>query len=208
MFDDPQPMPEFSMLVSNVAGGNSSDLTGQALSEWRARTSQPQVSRSVTGSHDGKVSGVPTLHQKDEYAAHPDRILPGLFIRKDAVTSNFIGRHPFASDASLTVGIEGLNSTGATIAFCVRESLESASATPITNTFDWLIEAGPHVDEAGITNKPEVTVYPLPPKDLAAKCIKGTPVSCIMRTKGWLTLFLSLLCTRPCILSDCLQKRI
>lgn len=94
----------------------------------------------------------------DSRGESTERILPGLFIRKDSVNSNFIG----------------LNSTGATVAFCMREALKSSSGLLGSVGLDWLLQAGVHVDEAGVNNSPGVDLCAqLPNKSVAEAAIEG-----------------------------------
>lgn len=119
----------------------------------------PSQVSSQRGNRDagGKVSGVESLHIVDGREESTERILPGLFIRKDTVNSNFIG----------------LNSTGATIAFCMRESLKSSSGLQGSVGLDWLMQAGVHVDEAGVPDSlgTDFCVQHLPNKSVAGAAI-------------------------------------
>lgn len=119
-----------------------------------------QVSSSRRGNREagGKVSGVESLAVGDGRGESSERILPGLFIRKDTVNSNFIG----------------LNSTGATIAFCMRESLKSTPGLGSVG-LDFLMEGGVHVDEAGVP-KSSVAGFcadQLPDRSVAGAAIEG-----------------------------------
>lgn len=124
------------------------------------RGSSSQISSSQRGNREagGKVSGMESLTIGDSRWESTERILPGLFIRKDAVNSNFIG----------------LNSTGATVAFCMREALKSSSGLLGSVGLDWLLQAGVHVDEAGVTNSSGVDLCAqLPNKSVAEAAIEG-----------------------------------
>lgn len=101
------------------------------------------------------MSGVDSLAGGDGRGESAERILPGLFIRKDTVNNNFIG----------------LNSTGAIIAFCMRESLKS---TPDLGV-DFLMEGGVYVDEAGVAKRPATDFCPrqLPEQSVARAAIEG-----------------------------------
>lgn len=123
------------------------------------RGSSSQVS-SQRGNREagGKVSGMESLTIGDGRGESTERILPGLFIRKDSVNSNFIG----------------LNSTGATVAFCMREALKSSSGLLGSVGLDWLLQAGVHVDEAGVTNNSGVDLCAqLPNKSVAEAAIES-----------------------------------
>lgn len=107
----------------------------------------------------GKVSGVDSLATGDDRDNSTERILPGLFIRKDTVNSNFIG----------------LNSTGAIIAFCMRESLKSTPGLAGSVGLDFLMEGGVHVDEAGVpkSSPPDSYADQLPEKAFAEAAVEG-----------------------------------
>jgi len=130
------------------------------------RGSSSQVSSSQRGNREagGKVSGMESLAIGDSRGESTERILPGLFIRKDSVNSNFIG----------------LNSTGATVTFCMREALRSSSGLLGSVGLDWLMEAGVHVDEAGIPNSSgtDLCAQPLPNKSVAEAAIDGKSRHC------------------------------
>ncbi|KAJ9659582.1 hypothetical protein H2198_002995 [Neophaeococcomyces mojaviensis] len=151
--------------VLSFAPPQSISSTDGNVSQWRPRRSyqspgaggQAVSTRLAANSKDGKVSGVYSLLPQPGSATVSERIPPGLFIRKDALTSNFIG----------------LNSTGATIAFCIRESLDAAPAMDKNHSFDWLVEAGSHVDEADVSGKWDASGYKLPSKEMAATSIKA-----------------------------------
>lgn len=119
---------------------------------------ESQTSLSQRGNREagGKVSGVESLDVGDIRGDSNERILPGLFIRKDTVNSNFIG----------------LNSTGATIAFCMRESLKSTHGLSGAVGLDFLIEAGIHVDEAGVPKSSVADLQHLPGKSAAEAAIE------------------------------------
>ena len=132
------------------------------ISTTRGPTSQVSPSRRGDREAGGKVAGVESLDVGDSRGESTERILPGLFIRKDAVNSNFIG----------------LNSTGATIAFCMRESLKNSSGLLGSVSLDFLIQAGVHVDEAGVPtigNSSGTDLYgqKLPNKSVAEAAIES-----------------------------------
>ncbi|KAL2276027.1 hypothetical protein FJTKL_01422 [Diaporthe vaccinii] len=130
----------------------------QPSSNSTAKGPASQTSLSQRGNREagGKVSGVESLVVGDSRGYSKERILPGLFIRKDTVNSNFIG----------------LNSTGATIAFCMRESLKSTPGLSGTVGLDFLIEAGVHVDEAGVPKSSVSDLQHLPEKSAAWAAIE------------------------------------
>ena len=64
-------------------------------------------SRRRSRDTGGKVSGIELLAYHDSRGAPVEKVVPGLFIQRDAQDSNFID----------------LNSAGATAAFCLREAL-------------------------------------------------------------------------------------
>lgn len=121
--------------------------------------SQASSSRRGYPEAGGKVSGVDSLGVCDGRGDSTERILPGLFIRKDTVNSNFIG----------------LNSTGATIAFCMRESLKSTPGLLGSVGLDFLMQGGVHVDELGVPKSPAADLYThqLPEKLFAEAAIDG-----------------------------------
>lgn len=121
--------------------------------------SQASSSRRGNREAGGKVSGVDSLDVCDGRGESTERILPGLFIRKDTVNSNFIG----------------LNSTGATIAFCMRESLKSTPGLLGSVGLDFLMEGGVHVDELGVSKSPaaDLCIDRLPDKSFAEAAIEG-----------------------------------
>lgn len=132
-------------------------LQASPNSTTKGPASPTSLSQRGNREAGGKVSGVESLVVGDGRGDSNERILPGLFIRKDTVNSNFIG----------------LNSTGATIAFCMRESLKSTPGLSGTVGLDFLIEAGVHVDEAGVPKSSGTDLQHLPEKSAAGAAIEG-----------------------------------
>lgn len=133
-------------------------LQSSPVSRNKDRTSQASFLLRGNREAGGKISGVESLAGTDSRGESTDRILPGLFIRKDSVNSNFIG----------------LNSTGATLAFCIRESLKSSPGLLGSASLDFLIEGGVLVDEAGIPSDTNLglCVQDLPEKSIAVAAIE------------------------------------
>lgn len=157
------PPPDDLMDFWNETFEFSSAIVFEGLQPSPISTSRgpPSQVSSQRGNRDagGKVSGVESLHTVDGREEATERILPGLFIRKDTVNSNFIG----------------LNSTGATVAFCMRESLKSSSGLQGSVGLDWLMQAGVHVDEAGVPGSlgEDFSVQHLPHQAVAGAAIDG-----------------------------------
>ncbi|KAK0118439.1 hypothetical protein ONS95_012724 [Cadophora gregata] len=106
---------------------------------------------SLRGSREagGKVWGVDSLARRDPQETPTAKILPGLFIRKDTLDSNFIG----------------LNSIGATIAFCIREALQSSRGLLGAAGLDFLIQSSIHIDESGYSRSSNGQVPSIPDKE-------------------------------------------
>lgn len=134
-------------------------LQTSPTSTTKGPASQASSSRRGNREAGGKVSGVDSLGLCDGRAESAERILPGLFIRKDTINSNFIG----------------LNGTGATIAFCMRESLKSSPGLLGSGGLDFLMEAGVHVDELGVpqSSATDLCTHQLPDKSFAGAAIEG-----------------------------------
>ncbi|KAH7417766.1 fungal-specific transcription factor domain-containing protein [Cadophora sp. MPI-SDFR-AT-0126] len=155
LFPPDQDLERLSSMLNDVrATGVMLSDTDQCLGVDSNLGGLP-TGRSIESSNDGKVSGVHSLKPNGGQSMAQERIPPGLFIRKDSVNSNFIG----------------LNSTGATIAICLRESLERAHSLSKFPSFDFLIDAGSHVDEAGVAHTVDLSVLELPPRLLAIRAI-------------------------------------
>jgi hypothetical protein len=67
----------------------------------------------------------------------------------------------------------GLHSVGSTLAFCLADSLESTSSHVKSTSYDYLIEAAPRVDEAGVASVADLSCYALPHQDFARRSIEG-----------------------------------
>lgn len=124
----------------------------------------------------GKISGLQSLKPQPGADAKHKRILPGLFIRKDAFNNNFIGTLPLISFCVGASKCVGLNSLGATLACGLREISESNPSLSKATSFNWMIDAGPHVDELDTAMEVEPAMVDLPTKSFAASSIKGTIV--------------------------------
>lgn len=67
----------------------------------------------------------------------------------------------------------GLNSTGGMITSCIKECLELSPGLLKSNSFDYLIDAGRHLDESGIHKSFSCSADELPPKHFVSMSIKG-----------------------------------
>ncbi|KIY00308.1 uncharacterized protein Z520_03993 [Fonsecaea multimorphosa CBS 102226] len=150
-------LPSSLLLDHSGLGPNPLSYPPNAPEALQSYANVPGSISSATYSQDGKVSGVQALHQNAAPDVGKDRILPGLFIRNDALTSHFIG----------------LNSTGATLALSIREALEFSGPGSMSTTFDWLIETGKHVDEAGVRTYWNFSTAELPSQEVAATSIEA-----------------------------------
>jgi hypothetical protein len=75
----------------------------QALSpRTQGRLTAPVQMPTPTNSNRGKISGIESLAPSAVPAVSQNRISPGLFIRKDAVSSNFIGMEGYTQDRSIS----------------------------------------------------------------------------------------------------------
>lgn len=67
----------------------------------------------------------------------------------------------------------GSNSTGATLANCIRQSLNKYPHLSSSLNFEWLVQAAKHIAKMDISETIELSPAQLPPKSLAAICIAG-----------------------------------
>ncbi|KAL1634605.1 hypothetical protein SLS56_002299 [Neofusicoccum ribis] len=109
---------------------------------------------------DGKVSSVESLADEAPPGAGVT-IPPGLFVRKNAVDSNYIG----------------FNSVGATLALCFRDALEGSQAADRAppNPLRFLIKAGAHVETTDGAAPSSLMALDLPPQTAAERAIDGIP---------------------------------
>jgi len=69
------------------------------------------------------------------------------------------------------MNIIGLNSTGATLASCIRESMSRYPDLTSSLNFEWLVQAAKHISKVDTAEHIQVCASQLPPKSLAAICI-------------------------------------
>lgn len=99
MFDNPLNTSAFfntpSMTTNQFVGTPiDQERTAQSPSNLTTTRSPVQI---PTPASDGKVSGIESLVQKAPPATAQAHITPGLFIRRDAKDSNFIGKPVFSA---------------------------------------------------------------------------------------------------------------
>lgn len=71
----------------------------------------------------------------------------------------------------------GSNSIGATLALCLKDALESQNLPLTADSFRFLIEAGPHVDEIGVSLLRNLLSLELPPRGVALQNINSISLS-------------------------------
>ncbi|KAH7133899.1 fungal-specific transcription factor domain-containing protein [Dactylonectria macrodidyma] len=116
--------------------------------------------KPTVNSLTGKVSSLESLTMDapphELGGPSPMRIItPGLFVRKDAVDTNYIG----------------LNSIGATVALCLKDALDSQHVPLTADSLRFLIEAGPHLDEIGVPFRTDLLSLELPPQSMYTQSI-------------------------------------
>ncbi|KAH8803571.1 fungal-specific transcription factor domain-containing protein [Xylogone sp. PMI_703] len=145
--------------MSHFLGGFQTGIDGDAL-ELPARHENGELNNpqqhAFIGKLGGKVSGVQYLNRNHQSEPSQRLILPGLFIREDAVSSYFIG----------------LNSTGALLAASIQQSRQSSAASTNIPSLDYLIESGSRLDETAALLKVNISNFKPSPKSLAAAAIK------------------------------------
>ncbi|GES58479.1 DUF3500-domain-containing protein [Aspergillus terreus] len=106
----------------------------------------------------GRVSNIESLIGADVHPANVQTsVPPGLFVRKNEVVANYIG----------------FNSVGATLALCLKDALDSQNLPLKATSLGFLIEAGPHVDEVGLTSMVDTSLIDLPPHEVAMHAIEA-----------------------------------
>lgn len=65
----------------------------------------------------------------------------------------------------------GSNSTGVTLASCIRESISKYPHLSSSLNFEWLVQAAKHIAKVDTAETIELSAAQLPPKSLAAICI-------------------------------------
>jgi hypothetical protein len=65
----------------------------------------------------------------------------------------------------------GSNSTGATLASCIRQSMSKYPDLSSSLNFEWLVQAAKHIAKFDTAETVELSAAQLPPKSLAAICI-------------------------------------
>ncbi|KAL6404387.1 fungal specific transcription factor domain-containing protein [Ilyonectria robusta] len=114
------------------------------------------ASQSTVSSANGKVSSIETLRGRDPNdASLQGSVPPGVFIRKNETVANYIGT----------------TSIGATLALCLKDALESQQIPLSPRSLGFLIEAGPFVDEVGLSSMFNLPTQDLPPQDAALRSI-------------------------------------
>ncbi|KAH6950288.1 fungal-specific transcription factor domain-containing protein [Ilyonectria sp. MPI-CAGE-AT-0026] len=107
-------------------------------------------------SVNGKVSNIETLTKKDpNLASLQPSAPPGVFIRKNGAVAHYIGS----------------SSVGATLALCLKDALESQHHALNAGSLEFLIDAGLHVDEAGIPSMFDLAFQELPSQDIAMRSL-------------------------------------
>ncbi|KAF4911138.1 putative transcriptional regulatory protein [Colletotrichum fructicola] len=107
---------------------------------------------------NGKVPNIEALTRRSENTASLQRtVFPSMYIRKNESRGHYVG----------------LGSVGATLAICLTDGLKSQQLPLKSDGLDFLIEAGPQVDEAGLSSLFDITSQELPSKEAATKCIQA-----------------------------------
>ncbi|RSL39474.1 hypothetical protein CEP54_016317 [Fusarium duplospermum] len=107
-------------------------------------------------SPSGIVSSIDSLVKQDANTTELDRsIPPGVFIRKNEGVANYLG----------------ITSVGATMALCLRDAHESQRIPVDGNSMGFLVEAGPHVDEVGLSSRLDLSAQSLPRSEAAMQSI-------------------------------------
>ncbi|CAH0015634.1 unnamed protein product [Clonostachys rhizophaga] len=123
--------------------------TGYTLPTRPHATADPMPEPTAL-SPFGKVSSIDSLVKQDPNTTELDRsIPPGIFIRKN----------------------EGITSVGATMALCLKDAHESQRIPVDGNSMGFLVEAGPHVDEVGLSSRLDLSAQSLPRSEAAMQSI-------------------------------------
>lgn len=144
------------------------------------------ASQSTVSSANGKVSSIETLRGRDPNdASLQGSVPPGVFIRKNETVANYIGVYLILYLPMPTVAYNPLGTTsiGATLALCLKDALESQQIPLSPRSLGFLIEAGPFVDEVGLSSMFNLPTQDLSPQDAALRSIDGisTRALCILR---------------------------
>lgn len=67
----------------------------------------------------------------------------------------------------------GFNSIGATLAICLKDALEFQNLPLTSSSLRFLIEAGPHVDEVGLSSMVDLSLFHLLPREIATQAVEG-----------------------------------
>lgn len=120
----------------------------------------PKVSSSARQYDNldrGRVSNICTLTQNNGDNVHFQTSVPGMFVRKNEVDANYLG----------------FNSIGATLAICLKDALEFQNLPLTSSSLRFLIEAGPHVDEVGLSSMVDLSLFHLLPREIATQAVEA-----------------------------------
>lgn len=128
---------------------------------------------SPYGQQGDRVSGLDSLRSNSGPETPERHIPPGLFVHIDQAQSGFLGKRVISFIAQTLMARLGFNSTGATLATCIRESMQRYPDLSSGLNFQWLVQAGKHIAKFDAVNTVDLTPEQLPPKSLASMCISG-----------------------------------
>ncbi|KAH9231496.1 hypothetical protein K456DRAFT_38405 [Colletotrichum gloeosporioides 23] len=152
--------------LSNTFEGCCMDVGGHSPSQHSLSDSGATSHLFSTSAHvlpfaksslslaNGKVPNIEALTRRSENTASLQRtVFPSMYIRKNESRGHYVG----------------LGSVDATLAICLTDGLKSQQLPLKSDGLDFLIEAGPQVDEAGLSSLFDITSQQLPSKEAATK---------------------------------------
>lgn len=133
---------------------------------------------SPYSQQNDRVSGLGSLQPDSGPEVSEKHIPPGLFIAVEGAKTGFLGQRHYAPTLyeRLMRGA-GSNSTGATLAICIHDSMSRYPELSSGLNFEWLTQAAKHISKLDTAEVLELPAGHLPPKSLAAICIAGQSFS-------------------------------
>lgn len=179
---EPSELPDEGFMGSTNLGDQSQVASVLPTSSFGRLSGCSQTFLQSPRQHDGlergRVSNIVALTRPDEDIAGLPASVPGMFVRKNEVAANYLGKAAVSCRrlSSSNPCLAGFSSVGTTLATCLKDALEFQKLPLTASSLRFLIEAGPHVDEVGLSSTADLLSFELPPEGMAMQAIEGIDV--------------------------------